>query len=341
VAVIGCGVQGRVHLTAYRALDEVEVVAVCDLDRARLETAQREFAVPHGFTDYRDLLASAPVDLVSICAMPVTHREMTVAALEAGAHVLCEKPMAMNAAEAEEMVATARRRGRWLSVGYNLRFSDAAQFARRFVDEGRLGTPQYARVYALANDIPWWGKHYHRAISGGGVLASTAVHVLDLTLWILGTPRPVTATATMLTRFPERRGSTAPSPEAAALYDVEDFVSGHIRLANGVALTLEAAWAYDSPLQTDYGFDLTGSRARLRLDPLLVVEERDGAPVEVTPAEIPPSDWPLSVKRELADVVAAVREGRPPLVTGEQALVVQQLTDALYESARLGREVQL
>jgi predicted dehydrogenase len=340
VAVVGCGVQGRVHLDAYRGRPDVEIAACCELDPARLEAIGRDFGVVRLFTDFRDLLNAVPVDLVSVATMPSTHLAVTTAALEAGAHVLCEKPMAMNAAEAERMLAAAGRSRRALTVGFNMRWMGSAQFARSYVAEGRLGTPQYARVWALANDIPWWGKHYVKALSGGGVLASTAVHVLDLTLWVMGHPEAIAVSASTLRRFPERRGATAPDPKAAASYDVEDLISGHVRLAGGAALTLEAAWAYDA-LRSHYGFELAGSQGLLRFDPLTVVTERDGKPVDATPPGLSDTDWSASVGREIDDVVDAVRRGRTPLVTGEEALAVQRLTDALYESARTGREVRL
>jgi predicted dehydrogenase len=156
----------------------------------------------------------------------------------------------------------------------------------------------------------------------------------------MGHPEPTSVSASMLRRFPDRRGTTAPDPEAAAAYDVEDLLSGHVRLAGGAALTLEAAWAYDA-LRSEYGFDLTGSQGLLRFDPLTVVSERDGKPVDATPPGVADTDWPTSVGREIDDVVEAVRRGRTPLVTAEQALAVQRLTDALYESATTGREVRL
>ncbi len=340
VAVVGCGVQGRIHLANYRRRPDVALVACCDLDDQRLEAACRDFGVACGFASYRDLLGSVAVDLVSVVTMPVTHREIVVASLEAGAHVLCEKPFALNAAEAEAMLAAARANRRTLAVGYNMRWMGSAQFARRVVAEGGLGPLQYAHAYTLANDVPWWGKHYVKAISGGGVLASTAVHVLDLILWVMGSPEPLAASATMLRRFPESRGTTAPSPEARAAYDVEDLVSAHVRLAGGRALTLEAAWCYDI-LQPRYGFELIGGRGLLQFDPLALIVERDGAPADVTPLGVADTDWGASVAREIDDVVDAVRHGRVPLVAAEQALTVQRLSDALYESAAAGREIQL
>lgn len=340
VAVIGCGTQGRIHLDSYSSIPDVEVVACCEVDSTRLERAASDFGNLHAYSDYHDLLRSEKPDLISVCTMPVTHRDIVVAGLSAGANVLCEKPMAMNSIEAGEMIAAAETAQRVLSVGYNMRFMGSAQFAKKFVSEGKLGIPQYARISVLANDIPWWGRHYVRAISGGGVLASTAVHVLDLLLWVINNPEPLTVSATMLRRFPERRGETAPSAEARRAYDVEDLLSAHIRLAGGMALTLEAAWAYDT-LTSRYSFELSGSKGLLRFDPLTLVAEKDGRPVEVTPPGVADTDWQASVRREIADVVDALRFGRLPVVRAQEALQIQRLSDALYQSATMEREIRL
>lgn len=340
VAVIGCGVQGRIHLNAYRKLPYVDIVACCDVDTTRLETAGRDFGVTRRFTSYHDLLNDEPVDLVSVCTMPVTHQMIATACLDAGANVLCEKPMAMNVSEGEAMVAAAQRNKKILTVGLNMRWMGSAQFAQRWVAEGRLGVPQYAHVYALANDIPWWGRHYEKDVSGGGVLASTAVHVLDLLLWVIGYPQALTVSASMRRRFPSRRGSTAPTPAARDAYDVEDLLCAHLRFADNIALTLEAAWAYDA-FKSRYGFELVGSQGLLQYDPLTVVTEQNGAPVDVTPPGIADTDWANSVQRQLSDVVNALRTNHSPLVRVEQALAVQRITDALYASAAAGHEVQL
>jgi predicted dehydrogenase len=342
--VIGCGVQGQIHMRAYRACSGAEVVAVCDTDPARVEEAGRAFGVAGRFADYRALLAGAACDLVSVCTMPASHREIAVAALDAGAHVLCEKPTALDAGEAAAMVAAARRADRFLTVGFNMRFLPAAQALRRFVAEGGLGRPLYTRAWTLATDIPWWGTHYVKAVSGGGVLASTAVHILDLALWVAGQTEPVAVSASMTRVFPRKRATTAPSAAAAARFDVEDLFSGHLRFGDGSWMTLEAGWGWDRP-GPSYSFEMVGERAAIRFDPFRIVAERDGVPVDVTPADAdrtPPQEgWFASVAAEIDDVVAAVRDGRAPLVRAEEALRVQRLVDALYLSATTGREVRL
>jgi predicted dehydrogenase len=262
--------------------------------------------------------------------------------------VICEKPPAMNAAEVAAMIAGARGAGRFPTFGFNMRFLANAQVLKRFVEGGGFGRPIYTRAWTFATDIPWWGKHYRKGISGGGVLASTAVHILDLALWIADGPKPVTASASMTTLFPKKRGTTAPDTEAAATFDVEDTFSGHIRFADGSWMTLEGGWSWDR-LDYSYSFEMAGERAAIRLEPLQIVTERDGAPVDVT-AEIVTGEptvgawgenWSAAIAAEIADIAAAVRDERQPLVRPEEALTVQAVIDAFYRSAALGREVSV
>jgi predicted dehydrogenase len=340
VGIVGCGFQGRLHAEILSSMQGVEVAAVCDRDDARAAEVAREFAVAGVHGDYRALLDAGSYDLVTVCTMPDTHRQITLDALECGANVLCEKPFALDASQAVDMITAAERAGRMLSVGFNMRFMDGALAMRRFVDEGRLGTPICGRGWMLAGDVPWWGKHYIKAISGGGALAATAVHVLDLATWLAGSPRPLTATASSARIFPRKRGEGAPSAEAREAFDVEDTLFGHVRFEGGFWLTLEGSWVWDEP-GWNYSLDLVGDAGQARMDPLRLAAERDGAPVDVTGAASGGMDFPPSVARELADVVAAIREGREPLVRAREALVVQSITDALYRSAELGREVDV
>jgi predicted dehydrogenase len=341
-AIVGCGFQGRLHLAGLQRIPGVEVVALSDRDAARLDELGDAGGVPREarHADWRALLDAhaGALDLLTVCTMPDTHRDVAVAALDAGVHVLCEKPLARTGDEGAAMVAAARRARRLLSVGFNMRHTGAAGSVRRFVDEGRLGRPVCARGFMLADDVPWWGRHYVKAVSGGGALAATAVHMLDLLIWLTGDPVPVTASASATRVFPRKRRAGAPSAEAAAAHDVEDLLFGHVRFDDGFWLSIEGAWVWDRP-GWNYGFELVGDRGQASFDPLTLVEERMGELTRVWEDSAADTGFPESVERELEDVVAAVRDGRPPLVTGEQALKVQLLVDALYRSAAERREV--
>ena len=177
------------------------------------------------------------------------------------------------------------------------------------------------------------------------MLASTAVHILDLALWVAGNPQPVTASASMDRVFPRKRASTAPSAEALAEFDVEDTFSGHIRFADGTWMDLSGGWGCDQP-EYSYSFELVGDKATVQFAPLRIVAERDGIPVDITPPSAVVDktgmhDWPASVAAEIADAVDAVRNERSPLVRIEQALTVQAIVDALYCSAETREEVPI
>ena len=344
VGVIGCGFQGRLHVDVLSRLSDVELVAVADIDPDRGGRLAHEYGVAGSYRDYREMLDSERLDLVTICTMPVHHAGMTVAAFSRGAHVLCEKPLAMNTAEGVAMVEAARRAGKFLAVGFNMRFMPNSMAIHSFIREGGFGRPVYTRACGI-DEIPWWGEHYRRGISGGGALAASAVHLLDLALYFAGFPEPVSASASMATLFPRKRGGTAPDPAAAARYDAEDLFSAHVRFDGGFWLTIEGSWVDNQPPPTGpqpWNYELTavGEDAQVWFDPLAIRgEATDGSTVDLLP-ENTASDvsFPKSVERLIADVVAAAQAGHDPCATGEQALVVQRIVDAIYLSATTGRE---
>jgi predicted dehydrogenase len=339
VAVVGCGAQGRVHLSHLAGMADVEISSVCDRDSARLAATVDEFGARRGFLTYQELMESGTHDLVIVCVMPVDHRAVAVAALERGAHVLCEKPFAMNAKEAADMVAAAHAAARILTVGTNMRFLGNARYLKGLIDAGRLGRHAHTRAWTYSAGIPWWGRHYTRSISAGGALASTAVHILDCALFLADFPRPVAVSGTTARLYPTKRGGTAPATVVAEPYDVEDLVSALVRFDDGTSLALEGSWTYDRP-ESSYGLEFVGTHGTGRLDPLEVYVDESGLPTNVTPDPVPGASWSDSIGVELADVVGAIREGRQPDVTAEQALTVQRIVDAIYRSAATGREVR-
>jgi UDP-N-acetyl-2-amino-2-deoxyglucuronate dehydrogenase len=221
-----------------------------------------------------------------------------------------------------------------------MRFMDATGAVRELMRAGLLGEPVCARGFMLADDVPWWGRHYERAISGGGALASSAIHVLDLLIWLAGTPRPTTATASMTTVFPRKRAAGVPSADARAAFDAEAVVFGHVRFDNGLWLSVEAAWIYDRPAW-NCSFDLLGTRGQAHLQPLEPYTEDDGGREPRSEGEAVQPDFAGALDDDLLGVVDSVRHGTigEPLATGREALVVQAVVDALYRSARSGREV--
>jgi predicted dehydrogenase len=339
VGLIGCGVQGMVHLDAYDKLDDVEVVAVCDLDPARRQAASARTAGA-AFASHRELLDAGELDLVSVCTMPATHEQIVCDALRGGVDVLCEKPMARTMAEAGAMAAAARETGRALALGYNMRHMGSARVLKRAIDDGAIGRPLAIRAFMHETDIPWWGKHHVKAINGGGAIQADAGHCLDLALWTIGFPRPLTVSGSVGRTFPHKGLEGSPGPDATREYDVEDIASAHVRLEGGMWMTLDVVWSADRAAPA-YGYEIVGDRGTARFDPLSVLVRREGELVELLAGAEADTDWASSVHRGVAEVVGALRRGEPPPTILEESLAIQAITDGIYASAAAGREIAI
>jgi UDP-N-acetyl-2-amino-2-deoxyglucuronate dehydrogenase len=347
-AVIGCGVQGQLHLGALGILDGVRVRAVCDVDTTALRAAQERFEVPHAYSTYERLFQREAIDLACICTMPNTHKAIALHAFAVGANVLCEKPFALNLAEAQEMASAARTAQRRLSVGFNMRYMHASQKAALAIARGDIGKPLYAHA-SLHCGVPSWGSHLVTAISGGGILAGSGVHMIDLVRWLCGQPSPVSATGFVCTRFPADEVAVAANPALVSTWDGENLVDGHIRFADGLHMSLRADARLNQRV-VKYRFEIRGDEGRIEFDPfddrpvgLLAPLASGTQPEEVDHGDLAVVDRALrlSVERQAEDVVRALREQHASLVGVDEALVVQSLVDALYESAETRREVLL
>ena len=343
IGVIGTGgIANGAHLPGYAQIpDECEIVALCDIDPEALRKTQDKYPqARHTFTDYRELLVLDEIDAVSVCTPNYVHHRPTVDALLAGKHVLCEKPIAMNAREAREMVDTARRAGKILQIGYNSRFSPANQALKRFVAAGELGEIYYARAQALrVRGIPGWGVFIDKEKQGGGPLVDIGVHILDLTLWLMGHPKPTFASGVTFQKFGTR-------PDVVGFmgqwdhekFTVEDMAAAFIRFENGATVVLECSFVANLK-EEQHGTTLLGTAGGAQTNPLTITQERHGSVFSFEPRL--PTRSVNTHHAEVKDFVACVREGREPLVTGEHGLMVAQICDAIYQSAEQGREVAI
>jgi predicted dehydrogenase len=342
IGIIGSGgiAQGA-HLPAYKALadDDVRVIAVADVRRETAEQAAKKFEVPHIYEDYRELLKRDDIDAVSVCTPNFMHKQPTIDALEAGKHVLVEKPLAINAAEGREMVAAARRTGRKLQAGLNNRFGSGPQALKRFVEAGELGNVYYARSQALRRrGIPSWGVFTQKDKQGGGPLIDIGVHILDLTLWLMGHPKPVAASGQTYTKFGKREGVVGLMGQwDTKSYTVEDFGVGFVRFENGATLTLETSFAANLEKEI-FNCELFGTEGGCSLSPLRLFFERNQTLIDATPVFLPQVH---THQAEIKSFVEAIRNDTEPVVTAEQGLMVTEILDAIYRSADEGREVRI
>ncbi|MCK5328808.1 MAG: Gfo/Idh/MocA family oxidoreductase [Candidatus Latescibacteria bacterium] len=341
VGVIGSGgiAQGA-HLPGYAALeDEVEIVACCDVDEKVAKAAAERFGAKKVFTDYRDMLALKDIQAVSVCTPNFMHKTPTIAALKAGKHVLCEKPIAMNAIEGAAMCRTAKETGMKLMVGQNNRFRSDVQALKRQIDAEKFGEIYYARAQALRRrGIPGWGVFCDKEKQGGGPLVDIGVHALDLTWYLMGMPKPIAASGKTYTKFGTRddvvglMGQWDPKT-----FTVEDFAVGFIRFDNGATAIVESSFCANIDKDI-FSTALFGTSGGGQLSPIRIFTEENGTLFDVTPVHLP------EVKthhREIELFIEAIRNDTEVPVPGEQALEVMKMLDAIYQSSERDKEVKI
>ena len=340
VGVIGLG-MGKGHIRGYATHPQAEVVAIADLNEQVLATVGDEYGINGRYTSAEQMLAEANLDVVSIATPNKFHKAYTLAAFAAGCHVLCEKPMAMNAAEGREMLAAAEKAGKRLMINFSYRFSEPSFALKAQVDSGILGDIYFARtVWHRRRGIPRFGGWFgQKALSGGGPLIDLGVHRLDLALWLMGYPQPTWVMASAYNPIATRLAT-----EAGVAYDVEDMAVALIKFANGATVEVEASWATNIREAELMETRLLGTKAGLvqrnvnegyQFEAELYVENAGYQfDMKVHPPLKP-------VPNSMNHFVESIVTDTPHIATGEEGLLVMQLLDAIYESAATGAPVQI
>jgi predicted dehydrogenase len=340
VAVIGLG-MGRQHAAGYATHPEAKIVALCDADGSRLEEAGKAFGVRSLYGDWRLMLEREKPDVVSVATPNHLHKEMTCAALEAGAHVLCEKPMAMNAVEAMEMRDLAADRKKRLMIHFSYRFHPTSAALKAYVDQGALGDVYAARTaWHRRRGLPPLGNWFCRkSLSGGGPLIDLGVHRIDLALWLMGYPEP---TLVVGGAYGFLAGELA--REAGKPYDVEDMATGLVRFGNGATLQVEASWTVHRPEAELMETWLYGKKGGLvqrnvggeyRFEALLFTRE-NGCNVD---KRISDANDPVPAAQH--HFIESILRGTPHMATADEGVKVMRILDGFYESARTGAAVAL
>lgn len=350
--VIGLGWAGQQHLAAYAQADGVDLVALSAQEEHLLAQFGDEHAVPGRYLDWQQMLAEADLDVVSIATPTFLHAPMSIAALQAGVHVLCEKPMAQDATGAAQMSEAARQNGRVLDVSFNHRQRGDVAALRSVVESGVLGTIYYAKAGWLRRQgIPGLGTWFTRAESaGGGAMMDIGVHMLDMALHLMGEPRITAASASTHAEFgPLGRGGSGfgvSQIEDGIPFEVEDLATAFLRFDGGGTLLLESSWAqwvpHDQCYVMLYGPDggasiEWGGTAREPYQRLQVWTEVEGMPAELAPVVGEHGRHAACVE----DFLTKVRSGNYGEHTGTEALQRARILDACYASAAAGAEVSL
>lgn len=350
VGVVGLGWAGQQHMQRYAARPDVQLVGIAGLEEEqRTELAQR-YEVPIAVADWQELIAEGELDAVSVATPTFLHAPVAIAALEAGAHVLTEKPMARTSAEAEAMVAAARAAGRVLQVAFNYRYRGDISALREQVDSGVLGRVYHARAWWLRRaGIPTLGSWFtNREMAGGGPLIDLGVHVLDATLQLMGRPEVTAVSALTHAELGQRGlgGAKTQKQTVGSAYEVEDLAVVLLRMSNGSSLALESSWATHRPQGDELAITLYGTEAGADLKivdyaPQATVRIYQSAPDGTEDLELPgrPGTGHTGVVDSFVDTVAD-----PPAWPEHDGTAAAELTrviEACYLSAERNREVRL
>jgi predicted dehydrogenase len=340
IGFIGTGriCQGS-HLPKYAAMPDVEICAICDINPDVAKAVADQYGAKHVFTDYNDMLKMDEIEAVDICTPNDVHSLAGVAALNAGKHVMVEKPIARTAVEAQAMVDAAKKNGKKLQIGQCIRFDASSQALKRFADSGYFGDIYYARAQAIRRrGVPAWGDFLNKEKQGGGPMVDVGVHMLDLTLWIMGFPKPISATGVTYKKFGNRTGVFNPwGPWDPKEFTVEDFAAGFVRFENGATLVLETSFAANIE-KSIFNTTLMGTDGGCEYAPMKIFREEHQTLLDVTPSSLQEVD---KFAAELRAFVDAVRNDTEPPVKGEEALVTAKIMDAIYKSAETGKEVEI
>jgi len=338
IAVAGAGFAARVvQVPSYRACN-APIAAVADLDTARAEKLAADFGIAKVYGDWREMIAAEKPDIVSVCLPNALHRDVTIAALEAGAHVLCEKPLATSVAEAHEMFDAARKAGRVLMAGQHLRYEASVRAIKRVIDSGALGDIYHTEVDALRRlGIPTWGAFHQKSASAGGALYDIGVHVLDQAMWLIGNPKPATVSAITQRRFGTRPDIAGIMGNAwdPAKFDVEDFAVAFVRFEGGTTLVLRASWAAHIE-KNHFGIRILGTEGGATTTPPALYHLRGGVLADEAFNTLQPRN---TYDQQIRGFLAALRGERELLVKEEETINVQRILSAAYRSAEEGREV--
>ncbi len=341
VGVVGAGgIACNQHLPAWQRLPSVRVIAVADLSKEAVQRAAERFQVPHAFQDWRDLIDRSEIDIVDICTPNCTHAPIARAALDAGKHVLCEKPLATSTADVRALRKAALDAGRLLMAAQNFRYRPASRQLKALVDGGLAGDIYYARAQWLRRRLVPPGPNFiDRRLSGGGPVFDIGVHVLDLAYWFMGAPEPVSVSASLEARLAHRTDIAGGWGDwDRERFDVEDFAAGFVRFANGAVLTLEASWLAFQPEAETIRLQCYGTRGGLVWPEGTVSGETNRVPWDLRSGSSEADDSYFEQIRQFAD---AVRHGRPSPIPVEQSLQVIRILEGMYHSSKLGREVIL
>ncbi|MGW8118554.1 Gfo/Idh/MocA family protein [Staphylococcus xylosus] len=353
VGVIGCGgIANGKHLPSLAKIQEVSMVAFCDIDKIKAESAATRYGDENAtvYEDYMELLKDDSIEVIHVCTPNNTHQEITVAALNASKHVMCEKPMAKTSEEAQLMIDAAVHNNKKLTIGYQNRFRADSQYLRKVTQHGDLGDIYFSKAHAIRRRaVPTWGVFLDEEKQGGGPLIDIGTHALDLTLWMMDNYEPESVMGSTFHKL----GKQADAANAWGSWDpnkftVEDSAFGFIKMKNGATIILESSWALNSLDVDEAKCSLSGTDGGADMKNGLRIHGEDLKTLYTSEIELENAgvDFYEGEKIDEAEEEArawinSITQDLEPVVKPKEAFVVTQILEAIYESAKTGKAVYL
>ncbi|WEG14686.1 Gfo/Idh/MocA family oxidoreductase [Pullulanibacillus sp. KACC 23026] len=351
IGIIGCGgIANGKHLPSLSKLQNVELVAFCDIEVERAIKASKEYGCENAavYEDYKVLLKDESIEVVHVLTPNASHAEISVAGLEAGKHVMCEKPMAINSEEAKQMVEAAKRTGKKLTIGYNNRFRPDSLHLKQLCEQGDLGEVYYAKAHAIRRRaVPTWGVFLDEEKQGGGPLIDIGTHALDLTLWMMDNYQPKAVLGTTYHKLSQtKNAANAFGPWDPEKFTVEDSAFGFITMENGATIALESSWALNTLEVDEAKCSLSGTKAGADMKGGLRINGEEFGKLYTKEVDLGSSGVAFFSGKKESDAdlearlwIEAIVNNTEPLVKPEQAFVVTQILEGIYESAKTGEAV--
>lgn len=336
VALIGAGQIARVsHIPSYRSVEEVEIVGVSDTNIESAKRLAEEFGIPYAAQSHLELLEECKPDAVSICVPNKFHYPIVMDALNAGSHVMCEKPPAISYKEAKEMADTAEKKGLILTYDFHFRHGKNVALMKEMIEEGKFGQIYFARAKWLRRaGVPGWGNFINKAMQGGGPLIDIGAHMLDLACYLFDYPEISYVSATMSNRIGTTKSHGLMGGWDPARYTVEDGLFGMIYFKDGRCLELETSFALNMKEKDVRAVDVFGDKLGGSLFPLETYSGTEGDFANHVYPFVQDGDLHVDA---IVNFAKACLGQEKVLVTAEQGTYVQQIIEALYQSAESNR----
>ena len=342
IGVVGAGNIGtNAHLPAYAKCSNAIPAAICDINLDRAKAAAEKFGIAQVYSSVEEMLQKSDIEAVDICTWNNAHSEVCVAAANAGKHVLCEKPLAMNLSEGFKMQKAINDAGVVFLLAVPSRFKSENMYLRELYDRGELGKVYYAKTSNIRRRGTPTGWFTDKKTSGGGPIIDIGVHRIDAAWYLMGCPKPVRVSANVFTEIGDYqtkgvgRWQGTPCPDNK--FDCEDSGAGVIHFENGAVMVFEASWAINCESKSETV--ICGTKAGALVEPLTIYGERNEyLSTDQITVDTSGDRFKLEIEHFADHVLHGDRNTKYPI---EQAVQMQQMLQGIYDSAAAGREIVL